>query len=169
MKYILSLMLLWGIILTPFSSYAASIQEKNKIITEHNAIRKSVKIPGLLWDNSLAKSAEQWAKKLATKKSFEHSNTSNGENLYIYWVSWQTLTSLWNDAVKSWGDEKNWYDITKNSCQKWKVCGHYTQIIWKNTKKVGCWKALYRDGDWEKVIWVCQYSPAGNYKGEKPY
>ena len=63
--------------------------------------------------------------------------------------------------------------------------GHYTQMIWKDTKKVGCGRARsvnkiatvtvsWSDGsttqEKRKVDWiVCRYLPAGNINGEKPY
>jgi hypothetical protein len=45
------------------------------------------------------------------------------------------------------------------------VCGHYTQIVWRNTKSVGC--AVARGKGVE--VWVCNYDPPGNYAGQRPY
>ena len=39
--------------------------------------------------------------------------------------------------------------------------GHFTQVVWKNTKRVGC--ALSRKGD--HVVVVCRYDPPGNFLG----
>ncbi len=49
------------------------------------------------------------------------------------------------------------------------VCGHYTQIVWKNTERIGCGKATARRDGIFKVYWVCQYDPSGNYVGQRPY
>ena len=49
------------------------------------------------------------------------------------------------------------------------VCGHYTQIVWKNTERIGCGKATSRQNGLFTVYWVCQYDPSGNYVGQKPY
>ncbi|MDO9190699.1 MAG: CAP domain-containing protein [Sulfurimicrobium sp.] len=46
------------------------------------------------------------------------------------------------------------------------MCGHYTQLVWKKTTAVGCGMAVCGSRD---QIWVCQYSPAGNWAGQKPY
>ena len=44
--------------------------------------------------------------------------------------------------------------------------GHYTQIVWKDTKEVGVASAISKNG---KVYVVARYYPAGNYLGEYPY
>ena len=45
------------------------------------------------------------------------------------------------------------------------MCGHYTQIVWETTQKVGCAKIQCDGFD----LWVCNYDPPGNWVGEKPY
>jgi len=44
--------------------------------------------------------------------------------------------------------------------------GHYTQMVWKDTKEVGIASAFSKNG---KVYVVARYYPAGNYLGEYPY
>ena len=45
-------------------------------------------------------------------------------------------------------------------------CGHYTQVIWRNTQRVGCGVAVCPNG---AEIWTCNYDPPGNYLGQNPY
>jgi pathogenesis-related protein 1 len=45
------------------------------------------------------------------------------------------------------------------------MCGHYTQIVWRNTKAVGCAVG----GKGAREVWVCDYDPPGNYVGQRPY
>uniref|UniRef100_A0A171B052 Antigen-5-like protein n=1 Tax=Triatoma infestans TaxID=30076 RepID=A0A171B052_TRIIF len=53
--------------------------------------------------------------------------------------------------------------------------GHYTQLVWANTAKLGCGYSYYKQIDedgvtaWYAGYLVCNYSPAGNYIGEDPY
>jgi uncharacterized protein YkwD len=43
--------------------------------------------------------------------------------------------------------------------------GNYTQMVWKDTKQVGCASANVNNG---KVL-VCRYLSAGNVMGKRPY
>ncbi|CAL2279522.1 unnamed protein product [Prunus armeniaca] len=68
-------------------------------------------------------------------------------------------------AVKFWVTEKPNYDYASNTCVG-DVCGHYTQVVWRNSTHVGCARAKCKNG-WMFVI--CSYYPPGNYIGERPY
>ena len=74
-------------------------------------------------------------------------------------------------AVDAWASEKAYYDYETNKQKPGyenEAVGHYTQIVWKDTTKVGCAKAHSQTdfgGDWI----VCRYSPPGNFIGYKPY
>jgi pathogenesis-related protein 1 len=78
-----------------------------------------------------------------------------------------------DDAVASWVAESKDYDHSHNRCAKGKVCGHYTQVVWRHTRRVGCAVASctggspFRANDWTLV--VCNYDPPGNVVGERPY
>ena len=37
--------------------------------------------------------------------------------------------------------------------------GHFTQVVWKDTRQLGCGVAMCDGGE----IWVCNYSPPGNF------
>ena len=41
--------------------------------------------------------------------------------------------------------------------------GHFTQVVWKNSKNLGIAKARSSSG---KIIVVANYEPAGNYIGQ---
>lgn len=42
--------------------------------------------------------------------------------------------------------------------------GHFTQLVWKNTQRVGA--GIAYTSDRKKVYVVAQYSPPGNYQGQ---
>lgn len=101
---------------------------------------------------------------------FEHNmNSGYGENLFA-------STSVSNTAavITSWADEAANYTHDTNTCATGKVCGHYTQVVWRASKQLGCGKATCvanspfgGGGTW--YFWVCDYAPPGNYLGQKPY
>lgn len=48
--------------------------------------------------------------------------------------------------------------------------GHYTQMVWAKTTEIGAGKAVIKQGDMKGwTIIVCNYNPAGNLIGAKPY
>ncbi len=138
----------------------ASSKFAREMLAAHNAIRADVKIPPLQWSEHLASVAQGWANTLLAKHQFTHSSDARyGENLFN--VAGAAATPA--VAVKVWASESRNYDYATNSCRG--ICGHYTQIVWRDTKSVGC--AVARGGGRE--VWVCNYDPPGNWLGQRPY
>ncbi len=130
------------------------------MLDAHNAVRRRAGVAALVWSDRLAAAAEHWANTLVTNNKFEHNtNTPYGENLFE--IIGGSATP--GEIVFEWAAEEKNYNHATNSCSK--VCGHYTQIVWRNSRKVGC--AVARRGNVE--ICVCEYDPPGNYFGERPY
>jgi len=157
--------------------------DSDKILKKHNALRLKHFNAPLVYSKALAQESQQWAIHLAKSNAckMKHSGDQYGENLF--WASasirktkkstdkkWTIQTSPQKtDATKpvqDWYDEISFYNYKSNTCQKGQMCGHYTQVVWKDTKEVGC--AAYTCDDFSQV-WVCKYKPAGNYIGQKPY
>ena len=145
-------------------------QEITQILTAHNKYRLDLDLPELVWSKNLANSSQKWADKLISRNLFEHSNTENGENIFM--IMGRDASPI--EVVDDWASEKEYFNYKTRKCIKNccdfvdccpDECGHYTQIIWRDTKEVGC--AVSKLGS--KQIWVCQYNPPGNYIGEKTY
>jgi pathogenesis-related protein 1 len=146
------------------------------ITQEHNRIRAAVSasppLPDLAWSQDLADVAESYAKKLASSGcSLVHSQGPYGENLAFF--GGQQATAA--EVVDLWAGEKSCWtfgtfeetDSCSSACNDSGGCGHYTQVVWRDTKLVGCGVAACTNGDGE--VWVCNYDPPGNFVGEKPY
>nr|WP_256364131.1 CAP domain-containing protein [Thermodesulfovibrio sp. N1] len=144
-------------------SFELTEKEKTEIINAHNQWRKQVGVPNLVWSKELEKIAQNWANKLAKNYSCRmiHSSNRLGENIF-----WSNSPVRPKYVVDYWAQERFNYDYYSNSCRQDKICSHYTQIIWRETKELGCARALCSKGE---EIWVCNYNPAGNIVGKKPY
>lgn len=156
-------------------SYALSVQEQVEILAAHNKLRDKLNLPNLKWSKSLEDKATNWVNTLSVKYECKmlHSHMPNlGENLYwaspLYYSNGkkeiQPIRPI--DVVSTWSSEEHYYDYNANRCTSGKVCGHYTQLVWKDTTEVGCAKIICYD---KSQVWSCNYNPSGNYASQKPY
>ncbi len=138
----------------------SSYLEPELVIAAHNSVRHRMGVPPVAWSDELARVAQNWADILLANGQFAHSRDHRyGENLYEIRGGSSTPYSV----VSAWASEAANYQYATNSCSG--VCGHYTQVMWRDTKQVGCGVAH----DQQREIWVCNYAPFGNIIGEKPY
>jgi len=130
-------------------------------LAAHNAIRAKHKVKPLTWDTTLVKSAQSWANNLAKLGKLQHSGP--GENLYYRYPPTDHDLTLATNAFNA--EEPNYHNelIPKGNFSKY---GHYTQVVWNTTQKVGM--ALTRDGKGHVFV-VAHYSPVGNWVGERPF
>jgi hypothetical protein len=49
-----------------------------------------------------------------------------------------------------------------------RVNGHFTQVVWKATKSLGCAKNTCSLGGQSGTLWACEYDPPGNFNADKP-
>jgi uncharacterized protein YkwD len=130
------------------------------MLAAHNAVRATLSIRPLTWSDALAARAQDWATTLLARGEFiHHPKSPYGENLFEI----DGATASPEQVVEAWAAESRDYDYATNKCRK--VCGHYTQIVWAATTKVGC--GVARNA--RREIWVCNYDPPGNYIGKRPY
>jgi pathogenesis-related protein 1 len=133
-----------------------------EMIAAHNQVRSRVGLPALQWSPKLAALAQQWADDLVAKGQFRHRPKGQyGENLFEI----RGGRAKPAEVVADWAAEAKDYDAARNTCRAGAACGHYTQLIWRNTKEVGCGVAE-RQG---RQVWVCNYDPPGNWVGERPF
>jgi pathogenesis-related protein 1 len=159
-----------------FPPSALDTAQQNEMVAAHNQFRRAVGAPDVRWSDSVAARAQAWAETLKSKGcKMEHSRNRQGklgENLYwaspVTWSTGKTEVQEISPAtvVDWWANESKNYDYSTNACAAGKVCGHYTQVVWKSTTEIGCGKAVCND---KSQVWVCNYQPAGNIVGKKPY
>lgn len=153
-------------------TYQSSLSERevSELLKMHNSVRATKDVPPLIWSQELAQSAEDWADTLANRGCvLEHSGNQYGETIYYSRKYGPHQTARTPDEVmQGFLAEAPLYTYETNSCKEGEICGHYTQIMWADTQRVGCAKSLCLS-DERKEIWVCHYDPPGNIEGLKPY
>jgi uncharacterized protein YkwD len=139
---------------------------RSTMMAAHNRARAQYGSAPLIWDEALAGYARAYAQQLARTGRFEHDprlgpRLPQGENL---WTGTRTAYS-YADMIGQLIDERRFYrpgrfpDVSRTG--DWSLVGHYTQIIWPTSQRVGCATASNRANDYL----VCRYWPAGNVVG----
>lgn len=133
------------------------------ITAHHNKVRAAVGVSPLKWSPTLAAYSQKWADQLAggSCKMEHRSDSQYGENIYTGTAGHFAAV----DAARAWESEKKLYDGGVLKQSNWKPAGHYTQMVWRDTRMLGCGEAVCN----RMLMVVCNYDPPGNYIGRKPY
>ena len=145
------------------AAHANSTGFKASVVEMHNVERAEVGSAPLEWDDDLARSAAVYAQTLSRTDRFEHDplNRREGENL---WMGTRAHYKL-NEMIDMWSIEKKLLPRLERWHDDVHAVGHYTQMVWKDTTRVGC--AIASSPDWDYL--VCRYGPQGNFIGRSPY
>ena len=142
----------------------------------HNEARAAVltatPLPSMEWDPALAATAAAWVAQCqntdGVPQLIDHNpgrSTGHpwyvGENIYA-----SGGTAIAADAVGLWMSEAGNYNYTANTCTG--TCGHYTQIVWRDSVKLGCAVGNCPSIPYPSSI-VCDYGPGGNIGNQRPY
>ncbi|KAK4349061.1 hypothetical protein RND71_031816 [Anisodus tanguticus] len=152
------LLLVYVMVLAIFHSCNAQNSPQDYLAVHNNA-RSQVGVGPMAWDTSLASKAQNYANSRRGDCNLIHSGP--GENL-----AKGSGDFTGRRAVELWVAEKPNYNYGTNQCAAGKQCGHYTQIVWRNSVRVGCGRASCNNGWW---YICCNYAPPGNYVGQRPY
>lgn len=147
--------------------------EMQATLDKHNVYRCMHGIPAFTWDSDIAANAQAWADNGDYKHSSSASRVVNGEqcgeNLAMGYPSLKgdASTVMWYSEIEftePYGVAASFQD----SKPAGNAIGHYTQVVWKNSVKLGCGKGTTSSSMGDAEYWVCQYGPAGNYGGQFP-
>ncbi|KAE8696856.1 Pathoproteinsis-related protein 1 [Hibiscus syriacus] len=132
-------------------------------LNAHNAARAAVGVRPMTWDENVAAFARNYANQRKADCRLVHSGGGGryGENL-----AWSSADLSGTAAVRMWVNERADYNYNSNTCARGKVCGHYTQVVWRDSVRLGCAKVRCNNGG---TFIGCNYAPAGNIIGRKPY
>ena len=136
-----------------------------QVLTMHNAERGRFNVAPLAWDPALAAAADHYAAQMARTGRWGHSpegmRVGQGENL---WMGTRGAYSL-NSMVGGWVSERRWFRPAVfpavSRTGRWSDVGHYTQMVSRQTQRVGC---AVRSSRAHEYL-VCRYYPSGNVYG----
>ncbi|KAG0024729.1 hypothetical protein BGZ82_010362 [Podila clonocystis] len=136
------------------------------VITEHNKARSHFGAPHLTWSVSLAGAAQEYANQCI----WEHDQFRGddiGENLGQSGdgngVPIQYVVSRWESEYLEYDYD---YDYPEEDEESFKKIGHFSQLVWLDTKQVGCGQTSCSNLGSDVTLVVCRYFPSGNYPGE---
>ncbi|KAK3892865.1 hypothetical protein Pcinc_003293 [Petrolisthes cinctipes] len=135
----------------------------------------------LVWSDKLAKVAQAWANQCphghdeAKNRGVCGAQYPVGQNIYYYWGFADEPN--WEGAIEEWYDEVEYMPNTiADSFMLLDThrIGHYTQVVWAETREVGCGVVYYettKEGTWYPncKTYVCNYGTAGNVKTRPMY
>lgn len=175
-----------------------SREEMQAILLEHNRARRDADryvprnlppLPAVRWDCAAAQVAQTWTNQSQGVRGHSSNDwrqqqfsaltglagraAALGENLSWAVGSAPQVVDPVLSSVTRWDDERADYNHANGDCNG--VCGHYTQIVWRESTAIGC--GIKRDRiqlpgsgkTWPYGYFLaCTYHHAGNINGDNP-
>ncbi|GAB6023582.1 hypothetical protein CHUAL_008353 [Chamberlinius hualienensis] len=153
-----------------------SKQDIQTILNEHNKYRQRVALGinsnqptaanmrQMEWDNELATLAQKWAEQCKTQHDCsdcrELPRFRVGQNIYMFASTADNTTTDWQTASWEWYKETSIFSSHKiEPFQHPHAAGHYTQLAWANSYKIGCGYVYFYKARWFTKLYVCDYGP----------
>ena len=135
-------------------------QFRQSILIKHNYYRGLHQVGNLQRDSTLEAIAQKTADEMIKKDNFifssdKYNGKKIGQNLFYYWGSFtgEKIADIWYESESKY----NYSNPTYSSDY-----GDFTQVVWKNTQKIGCGYACNEN----QCYGICVYYPAGNYNNQ---
>ncbi|XP_075992358.1 cysteine-rich venom protein tigrin-like isoform X2 [Anticarsia gemmatalis] len=141
---------------------------RRKLVLYHNFFRSKVRPTAsnmllMSWHEGAARQAQAYAEQCRFLKHNDiRENTvpnlgSCGQNLFV-----AAQKTPWFFALKTWFLEYRNFTYGYPDYNLKKI-GHYTQMVWATSHKLGCGVAYCKGGPWGQFYnYVCHYCPGGN-------
>lgn len=144
----------------------------------------AVTMPDLVWDDDLETVATNYANECKWAHNDDRTPDYSavggsgyvGENLAFGAATPNLDPPTASGLVAGWIEEEAFWTFPQ-TCESGEQCGHWTQVIWAGTTKVGC--AIKRDcssiaglsisSSNHNALLVCNYNIGGNWENEDPY
>ena len=148
------------------SFYPGRTAPAGTLLRVHNSARAAAGVATLAWDPQLEADAAAYARYLANRNVFMHSSRESrgatGENLWMGTHGAFSVESMFGGWLSEGTKFRPGVFPAVSRSGNWHDVGHYTQIVWPQTSRVGCAIASNRSFD----FLVCRYWPSGNVHGQ---
>ncbi|CAF0885311.1 unnamed protein product [Rotaria sp. Silwood1] len=140
------------------STNAPTPDWKQEALDKHNEYRALHGVEPLELDEELCARAQEYAESSVKGNALVHSSDDVGENMFSKGSSESLMTApLGKMATEDWYNEIKDHDYDNPNLD---VTGHFTQVIWKSSTRLGIGVAFDNNG--RKAVVVAQYTPNGN-------
>ena len=142
-------------------------QYYDDLVNTHNSLRAKHGVGKLIKDKKLEQFAQDTAYDSLNAETLKYGDIyKNGEFLGInlYLGSGNARTGKY--VAEYWYSENYNYSYSTGKSRNGSPVSHFTQLVWKNTKKIGCAVAIGRWKIYSQSYYICcYYSPGGNLSG----
>jgi len=164
-----------------------------EIVDIHNRLRnrvasnQTIQFPAanmmvMQWDSELANIAQRWADQCR----FEHDcadcrrvgpsiEDTVGQSVFMDWNLQKGGVLDWNRTIHTWFDEISVFpDNVTSAVERFQFnsthqSGHYTQLVWARTNRVGCGVITFTRDERQQTLYVCNYGEMGNFLNQPIY
>jgi len=91
-----------------------------------------------------------------------------GQNLALFFTNGPFFPEP-ETRVQAWYDEISLYSYSPGPFKFSTETGHFTQIVWGSTNRLGCARSRYVANGFPHQLLVCNYGPGGNVQGRPLY
>ena len=137
-----------------------------ELLASVNNYRSRHGVPPVKLDKRVTGYAKSRARTVSSYKALREAHKGldhkYGENLF--WYSSARKNRLAGSvAVKEWYDEVDKYDF--DAAQFSHDTGHFTQLVWKGTTRIGAARVSGKGDRWRESYVVLEFAPPGNVVG----
>jgi glioma pathogenesis-related protein 2 len=139
------------------------------MLTSVNTYRAKHGAPAVVLDQQLTDYAKSRAALMASRGRLDHTglDPQYGENLYRSSSSAPVVGAA-TGATQGWYSENVHYDYTSGTSKDGGTIGHFTQLVWKGSTKIGAGRVYGQPegSTWYQTYIVVNFSPPGNMQGQ---
>lgn len=141
----------------------------DSMVASVNQYRARHGVPPLTLDDTLVDYANSRASLISTEEGLSRGH-ADLEDKYGENLSWHASTAEvpagGEEAASNWYGEIVDYNFADPSASGPGATGHFTQLVWRESTKVGFGRAFGKGGEWWETYIVATFYPAGNMQSE---